>query len=63
MKQYTEILQIRVSKDMNNWLSILEQKYKKKKCTFIRDAIIEKFKNDVPILRLQKKSITTDCPF
>jgi len=63
MKQYTEILQIRISKEMFNQLSILEQKYHKKKCNFVKNAIIEKLKKDIPKLRLQKKAEKIKLPF
>ena len=63
MKQHTEILQVRITVDMRNWLYILETKYRVKKCEFVRKAIIEKFKRDTSKLRLKKDSEKNYCPF
>jgi len=57
MKQYTEVQTFKVSKEMDNWLGILKTKYHIKTSTFIRNAIIEKLKKDVPKLREQKTKI------
>lgn len=61
MKQYPIKLEVMISDDMANWLSILETKYYKKKSHFVRQAIIEKLNRDMPKLRLESNK--SDIPF
>ena len=55
MKQNPEILQIRLPSETLKYLSILAVKYKIKRSQFVRDAIMEKLKRDVPKLRIESK--------
>jgi uncharacterized coiled-coil DUF342 family protein len=57
MRQQTEILQIKVSKDIVKYLRILDDKYQINRSQFVRNAILEKLKKDVPKLRIEKQNI------
>lgn len=59
MRQNPEILQIRISSEMMYYLEIIRDKYKIKRCEFVRCAILEKLKRDVPKMRAKKEF----CPF
>ena len=61
MQQYTEILQIKVTPELIRYLTILNEKYGVKRCDFVRIAIVEKLKRDVPKLRIKAKK--QPCPF
>lgn len=57
----SEYIAIRVTGEMRHYFDVLSERYHVKRSQFIRDAILEKLKRDVPkIRRLNKKS---DCPF
>lgn len=62
MAQKTNILQVRISDDIQHYLDVIEKKYHFKRCDFVRLAIIEKMQKEVPKLRKEylKKN---DCPF
>ena len=55
MRQQTETLQIRITPEMIRYLRILSEKYYIQRSEFIRSAITEKLKRDVPKLRAEKK--------
>ena len=55
MNKKSEILQVRITSEMSQWFDILERKYGVKRCHFVREAIIEKFKKDTPKLRTKKE--------
>jgi hypothetical protein len=61
MAKLTENLTIRIDENLSNYLAILEDKYKIKKGDFIRKAIINQMKIDVPILR--KELLKQQIPF
>jgi len=61
MIQYTENLQIKISKEQSKYLDIISEKYNYKRCQFIRDAIREKMERDVPKMRKEKNK--EYCPF
>ena len=61
MSQKTEILTIRINDDLKHYLDVLVIKYHIKRSKFIRDAIIEKLRIDVPKIRNANKK--SDCPF
>ena len=61
MRQNAEILQIRVTDEIVHYLAVISTKYKVKRSQFVRDAIIEKLKRDVPKLRIESKK--EYCPF
>ena len=46
---------------MRHYFDVLSEKYRVKRSQFIRDAIIEKLKRDVPKIRIANKK--SDCPF
>ena len=61
MKQLTHKKTIRISENEAHYLKVLSEKYGINTCHFIRVAIIEKLKRDVPKIRsLSKKD---KCPF
>ena len=62
MNQQTEILQLRITPDIKKYLDIIRTKYNIKRSQFIRDAIIEKLKRDVPKIR-NNSQIKEKCPF
>jgi metal-responsive CopG/Arc/MetJ family transcriptional regulator len=53
MRQNPEILQIRLPSETIKYLSVLTVKYKVNRSQFVRDAIMEKLKRDVPKLRIE----------
>lgn len=55
MKQHTEILTVRVTPELKEWLSIVKNKYRRKRADFIRDAIEEKMRRDVNLMREELK--------
>lgn len=59
--QKTDFITIRVNKEMCHYFDVLSEKYRVKRSQFIRDAILEKLKRDVPKIREQNKK--SDCPF
>jgi metal-responsive CopG/Arc/MetJ family transcriptional regulator len=61
MIQQSEILTIRITPEIRHYFDVLGEKYHVKRSEFIRDAIIEKMKRDVPAIRERHKKI--DCPF
>jgi len=61
MIQNTEILQIRITPEIKHFLEIISKKYKVKRSDFVRKAILEKLKNDIPKIRQQNKK--EYCPF
>lgn len=61
MKQLTELLQIKITPEMDHYLTVLSEKYKIKRSEFVRNAILEKLKRDVLKLRELKKRVY--CPF
>lgn len=63
MKHLTKREQIMISEEMNNWLIVLEEKYKIKRSEFIRKAIFNELKREVPKLRLSKQNQKDYCPF
>ena len=65
MIQYSENLQVKLSKDEKYYLEIISTKYHYKRCDFIRDAIREKMERDVPKLRIKYKVKKEKeyCPF
>ena len=46
---------------MDRYLIVLSEKYKIKRSDFVRNAILEKLKRDVPKLRESKNKV--HCPF
>lgn len=61
MKQQTDLLQVKCSAEIKHYLAVLKKVYKVNPSQFVRDAILEKLKNDVPKLRTKKN--TEYCPF
>lgn len=59
--QKTDFITIRVNDEMRHYLDVLSEKYHVKRSQFIRYAIIEKLKRDVPKIRIANKK--SDCPF
>lgn len=55
MRQLTEILTIKITSETAKYLSIIGDKYKIKRSDFVRKAIIEKLKRDIPKLRIESK--------
>ena len=56
--QNTELLQVRVSKELKQYLKILHEKYNINSSEFVRMAIVEKLQKDVPIIRKKHKDKT-----
>lgn len=64
MKQFTVIKTIRLSKNEKHYLDVLENTYSIKVSSFIRDAIVEKLRRDIPELRKKyKEKDEFKCPF
>lgn len=61
MAQKPNILQVRISEDIQHYLDVIEQKYSFKRCDFVRIAILEKMQRDAP--KLRKKYLKSDTPF
>ena len=61
MKHFTELLQVKVTPEIDHYLTVISKKYKVKRSDFVRKAILEKLKRDVPKLREAKKKVF--CPF
>lgn len=59
--QKTDFITIRVNDEMRHYFDVLSEKYRVKRSQFIRDAILEKLKRDVPKIRIANKK--SDCPF
>ena len=57
----SDYIAIRVSDEMRHYFDVLSEKYHVKRSQFIRDAIIEKLKRDVPKIRIANKK--SDYPF
>ena len=55
MVQYSENVQVKLSKDEKYYLDVISTKYRYKRCDFIRDAIREKMERDIPKLRIKYK--------
>lgn len=53
----TELLQVRCSREIKHYLNVLHEVYKINSSQFVRDAIVEKLKKDVPLLRKEKNKI------
>lgn len=63
MLKLTENVQVKLSIDEKRYLDIISEKYKYKRCVFIRDAIREKMFRDVPKLRQKLKDKLEETPF
>jgi len=61
MKQFTETYRIKLSSDQKLKLDKLKSEFKILPARFIRLAIEEKLKNDLPKLRVKAKK--QSCPF
>jgi len=61
MRQKTDFVTVRINDEMKHYFDVLSKIYHVKRSQFIRDAIIEKLRSDVPELRIQNKK--SDCPF
>lgn len=61
MRLLTENVQVKFSKKEKYYLDQISKTYGYKRCQFIRDAVLEKMKRDVPKLRKIKKE--QECPF
>ena len=61
MQQLTETLTIKITPEISDYLEVISKKYSVKRSEFVRKAIIEKLKRDVPKLRLKKEKEC--CPF
>jgi len=61
MQQLTEILTIKITPEIINYLEVISAKYKVKRSDFVRKAIIDKLKRDVPKMRTLNKN--KPCPF
>ena len=59
--QKSDFITIRVNDEMKHYFDVLSEKYHVKRSQFIRDAILDKLKRDVPKIREQNKK--SDCPF
>ena len=59
--QKSDYIAIRVDAEMKHYFDVLQAKYHVKRSQFIREAIIEKLKRDVPVIRLKHKK--SECPF
>ena len=59
--QKSEFITIRVNDETRHYFDVLSEKYHVKRSQFIRDAILDKLKRDVPKIREQNKK--SDCPF
>lgn len=59
--QKSDYIAIRVNAEMKHYFDVLSGKYNIKRSQFIREAILEKLKRDVPKIRKQSKK--SDCPF
>ena len=57
----SDFIVIRCDSEMKRYFDILSQKYYIKRSHFIRDAIIEKLKRDIP--KIRERSKKSDCPF
>ena len=62
MQLLTKTKLVRLSENEFKYLDILHKKYKINSSQFIRDAILEKMKRDVPKIRLENKDDFI-CPF
>ena len=63
MKQYTELIQVRISEKQKYYLSVLHEKYKINSSDFIRKAIEEKMQRDISNIRKQFKEEKIKLPF
>ena len=65
MKQLTEIVRFRFTKEIVNYLHVLKTVYHIKTSQFVRDAIIEKLERDMPKIRndYKKKQSKICLPF
>jgi len=61
MMQNTDYITIRINDEMKHYFDVLSKIYHIKRSQFIREAILEKLRRDVPKLRVQNKK--SDCPF
>jgi len=61
MLKLTENVQVKLTIEEKRYLDIISEKYKYKRCAFIRDAIKEKMIRDVP--KLRQKFNTEIIPF
>ena len=61
MKKLTELLQIKITAEMDRYLIVLSEKYKIKRSDFVRNAILEKLKRDVPKLRDSNNNVHCPC--
>jgi predicted DNA-binding protein len=61
MKQLTHKKTIRLSENEAHYLKVLSEKYGVNTCHFIRAAVLEKLKRDVP--KIRSLSNKTECPF
>ena len=62
MKKHVTV-RFRCDIDLKKWLSSLKKSYNINNSEFIREAIIDKMKKDVPKLRLKKESDKIKVPF
>ena len=63
MKQYTETYRIKISTEMKEMLYELKYRFSILPTKFIRQAIYEKIKRDMPVLIKKEKDYKYDCPF
>ena len=64
MKQYTELMQVRISEKQKYYLSVLHEKYKINSSEFIRKAIEEKMQKDIKNIRIKfMEGNSFKCPF
>ena len=57
MRQKTVKYTVRLSEEERRWLTAIKSTYRINPADFIRDAIIEKMKKDVPKLREKKENV------
>ena len=53
--QKSDYIAIRVNAEIKHYFDVLSEKYHIKRSQFIRDAILEKLKRDIPKIRQQNK--------
>ena len=55
MQQYTELKQIKISKELKHYLDVLSTVYSINSSQFIRQSILEKLQRDIPKIRQRHK--------
>ena len=63
MRQYTETYRVPLSTETKAKLDILKPKYHIKPTSFIRIAIEEKFRRDLPMLKIKSENKEDTMPF